>query len=267
MLDIQNKSIYLERMSKPLQEKLKIALYIPDQTSSILDVGCADGVVTMALADMFPNSTVHGIDLDDNFISQAKEKVGDKKNVSFEKIYLRDLLARNVKYDVITFCSVLHEFFSYGEGMSSVVKALSDAHELLKPGGRIIIRDMILPEYSFQSDLNLDTILKKVSSKLDPKIISDFQKYFGEIKNLAQLNHLLLKYMYTDNWEREVQENYVPVSLDKYLNILNLLDMKIEFTDHYKIPYLREKWTSDFGLTPTEISPLKTTGIIIAQKA
>ena len=38
---------------------------------------------------------------------------------------------------IVVFCSVLHEFYTYGEGISSVLKALADAHELLRPGGVI----------------------------------------------------------------------------------------------------------------------------------
>lgn len=265
-IDIFNTQVYLEAMSKPLQEKLRIAQYIPSGKISILDVGCADGVVTSALADLFPEAEILGVDLSDEFINLAKNRTGERHNLNFEKVYLRDLLARDKKYDVITFCSVLHEFFSYGEGISSVVKALADAHELLKPNGRIIIRDMILPDYSYQSNFNLDSILSKVSSKLDPHIIPDFQKHYGEIRSLAQINHLLLKYMYIENWEREVKENYTPLSFDKYQTILNLLGLTIEFTQSYKISYLREKWINDFDLTELEISGLKTTGIILAHK-
>jgi hypothetical protein len=45
MTDIVNPERYLERMSKPLQEKLKIAKYIPREAKTVLDVGCADGTV------------------------------------------------------------------------------------------------------------------------------------------------------------------------------------------------------------------------------
>lgn len=50
--NITDSTKYLERMSKPLQEKLKIATFIPEGTKTVLDVGCADGTVTLALAKL-----------------------------------------------------------------------------------------------------------------------------------------------------------------------------------------------------------------------
>ena len=32
------------------------------------------------------------------------------------------------------------------------------------------------------------------------------------------------------------------------------------------IPFLREKWKADFGLTEEELAPLRSTGILVAQK-
>ena len=46
---IHDKRGYLERLSKPLQEKMRIAEFIDRGAKDILDVGCADGVVTDAV--------------------------------------------------------------------------------------------------------------------------------------------------------------------------------------------------------------------------
>src|SRR5258706_6763264 len=127
MEEIVNTNRYLDRMSMPLQEKLKIAKFIPVGTKTVLDVGCADGTITLALAEMFPEIKFVGIDLNKEFIDIAKEKALDKANVSFDNVYLRDRLANPERFDAVLFCSVLHEFYSYGEGISTIVKALADA--------------------------------------------------------------------------------------------------------------------------------------------
>ena len=129
---IRNKKIYLERMARPLQEKLRVARYIPAHAKNVLDVGCADGTITLSLAKLFPKIYFLGIDLEEDFIQEAQDKAKKEKvkNIGFEKIYLRDLLARPDRFDAVSFVSVLHEFYSYGEGTSSVLKALADAHEL-----------------------------------------------------------------------------------------------------------------------------------------
>lgn len=88
---ITNSRLYLERMSKPLQEKLKIARFLPSSSAiQVLDVGCADGTVTLALADMFPEIGFVGIDLSDEFIKIAQDRVGARKNVKFESGFLRE---------------------------------------------------------------------------------------------------------------------------------------------------------------------------------
>lgn len=264
---IQNPQTYLDRMSKPLQEKLKVAKYISKNVKSVLDVGCADGTITLALADMFPEVKFVGIDLDQEFIDIANSKVEGRKNVKFECLYLREKLNEAEKFDVVLFCSVLHEFFSYGEGISTVVKALSDAREILNPDGEVVIRDMLLYEYAEKSQLWLEEILGKIKSKKELiPLIDDFEKYFGKLKSVKQVNHFLLKYNYTDNWQREVKENYVPVSFETYDKIFELLGMEVSFQRSSTIPYLKDKWRADFGFTDDELESFRSTGFIVAKK-
>jgi SAM-dependent methyltransferase len=267
MDQISNSARYLERMSKPLQEKLKIAKFIPKRTKAVLDVGCADGTITLALAEMFPEIKFVGIDFNEEFIKIAKEKAEGKNNVSFENIYLRERLANPERFDVVLFCSVLHEFFSYGEGISTVVKALADAHEALNPKGMLIIRDMILYDYASKSSLWVTDMKEKIRIREEfVPLMADFEKTFGEISSVKQLNHFLLKYMYGDNWEREGKENYVPVSFEEYDQILSLLSMQVLFQRSSTIPYLKEKWKGDFNFLDNELESLRSTGIVVAQK-
>lgn len=268
MDEIANPKQYLERMSKPLQEKLRIARFIPKGTKSVLDVGCADGIVTLALAEMYPEIDFVGLDLNESFIAKAQAKIGKLQNIRFETGYLRERLATPERFDVVLFCSVLHEFFSYGEGISTIVKALADAHEILKPKGTLIIRDMILYEYTEQSDLWVTETKEKVLKKegMTP-LLQEFEKYFGEIKSIKVMNHFLLKYMYADNWEREVKENYVPVSFEKYDQIFKLLGMSVLFQRSSTIPFLKETWKKDFDFSVAELESFRSTGIIVARKS
>lgn len=268
-INIKNKDIYLDRMSKPLTEKLRVADYFPQKPKKVLDVGCADGSVTLALAKIFPGTKFLGIDLEDGFIKKAQTKAKEENidNVSFQTVYLRDLLARSDKFDAVVFVSVLHEFYSYGEGISSVLKALADAHELLEGRGEIIIRDMILNEYTKETDFQVEPILGKI--KAQSKVASslkDFEDSFGELKDLNKINHFLLKYMYAENWDRELKEEYVPVTFEQYQNIFSLLGMDMQLQDSYLIPFLENKWREDFGLTDPELRSLRSTGFLVAQK-
>lgn len=267
MEEIANPKHYLERMSKPLQEKLKIAKFIPEGAKNILDVGCADGTVTLALADMYPSINFVGIDLNKEFVDIARKKIGERKNIRFESGYLRERLTNPERFDVVLFCSVLHEFFSYGEGISTVVKALSDSHEMLNLGGTLIIRDMILYNYAEGSKLWVSKMKEKVVAREGiASLLNEFESIFGVIQTVKQLNHFLLKYMYEDNWQREVKENYVPVSFEEYDQIFRLLGMSVLFQRSSTIPYLKEKWVGDFGFSEAELESFRSTGTVVARK-
>lgn len=257
---------YLERMAKPLQEKLRMAYFISSTAKTFLDAGCADGTVTIALARMFPHIQFLGIDLDEDFIKLARERSQDIPNVRFERVYLRELLMRSDRYDVVQFCSVLHEFAHYGEGISSVLKAIADAHELLNVGGTINIRDMILHEYTKRSDYQVDVLRPKITANCDASKVSDFVALFGPLDSVYTVNHFLLKYMYDANWARECSENYVGTTFEQFQQIFDLLGMRLEHHQSSTIAYLEEKWKFDFGFTADEISGLRSTTFLVARK-
>jgi 2-polyprenyl-3-methyl-5-hydroxy-6-metoxy-1,4-benzoquinol methylase len=264
---ISNINRYLERLTGAEREKHKVALYIPDHANAVLDAGCADGSITKSLAHIFPKTQFLGIDINTQFISRAQEqKDANTDNVDFECVYLRDLLAREKRYDAVTFISVLHEFYSYGEGISSVMKALADAHELLNPCGNIIIRDMIVPNY-FSNSTDVAGLIRKIktSENLTPYITS-FEDRYGTLKCLREVNHFLLKYLYTDNWEHELQENYLAVSLEEYQQMFSLLGMETIYARSSLLSYLKNKWVDDFSLTEKEIDSLLSTTILVAEK-
>ncbi|HVG98113.1 MAG TPA: class I SAM-dependent methyltransferase [Chloroflexota bacterium] len=269
---IADREGYLARMAQPLQAKLRIARFVPAGASDVLDVGCADGAVTCALAALFPETAFLGIDLDGGFVDRARERAAGKldtpavPNARFERVYLRELLARPERFDATVFCSVLHEFFTYGEGTSSVLKALADAHELLRPGGAILIRDMILHDYARESTLGAAALRARLVARCPAHVVADFERHFGPLDTLERINHLLLKYWYADNWARECAEHYVPVSFEQYADIFRLLGMSRQVAESGTLPFLARKWQTDLGLTAEQLTPLRSTGILVAQK-
>jgi hypothetical protein len=146
------------------------------------------------------------------------------------------------------------------------VKALADAHELTNVGGTINIRDMVLHEYTKDSDFQADVLRAKIMARCDAKQVKEFTDLFGELDCIYSINHFLLKYMYLENWERECPENYVGTVFEQYKQVFDLLGMRLEYHRSYTLPYLEEKWKADFGFTAEEISGLRSTTIIIARK-
>jgi hypothetical protein len=58
----------------------------------------------------------------------------------------------------------------------------------------------------------------------------------------------------------------VPVTFEQYEQVFQLLGMRQQITEELTLPFLRQKWQRDFGLTEEELDGLRSTGILLAQK-
>lgn len=269
MIGMEDAAGYLQRMRDGLHDKLRVERYLPPEAHDVLDVGCADGTLTLAIAAHHPSITFLGVDLDAGFVSLAREQqqATGLRNARFQQVYLRELLARPQRFDAILFASVLHEFFTYGEGISSVVKALADAHELLRPGGMIVVRDMILGSYARTATLRVAGMRARVQDGSYARTLAEFEQQWGQITTLSQLNHFALKYRYQENWARELPENYIGVSAEQYLQMFALLGLQVESHDVYLLPYLREHWAAELGFDDDDLNLLRSTTLLVARKA
>ena len=121
----------------------------------IVDEGCADGALMVRLAQTFPDSDIIGIDITGEFVSRVEERqrAGDFGN-SFVHVYQRNILEpifNNNSTDCVICNSTLHEVWSYGDGATSVRSYLAQKFAQLKPGGRLVIRDVVGPEQKKQT--------------------------------------------------------------------------------------------------------------------
>jgi hypothetical protein len=96
--------------------------------------------------------------------------------------------------------------------------------------------------------------------------ITSFEDRYGAFKYLREVNHFLLKYLYTNNWEHELQENYLVVSLEEYQRMFSLLGMETVHARSSLLSYLKNKWTANFSLTEKETNSLLSTTILVAEK-
>ena len=116
----------------------------------IVDEGCADGALMVRLAATFPDSDIIGIDITGEFVSRVEERqrAGDFGN-SFVHVYQRNILEpifADNSTDCVICNSTLHEVWSYGDGATSVRAYLAQKFAQLKPGGRLVIRDVVGPK-------------------------------------------------------------------------------------------------------------------------
>ncbi|TWM58131.1 Trans-aconitate 2-methyltransferase [Bacillus paralicheniformis] len=150
---LQNEAAYLSDMNGAEDYKKKIADYAVGER--MLDIGAGGGVMLDLLTDQHPEAEVIGIDLSVNVIEELqKRKVREHKPWHVKQADALDLpeYFEQESVDTIVFSSILHELFSYipyeGKQFNHLViaQALKSSFDILKRGGRIIIRDGIMTE-------------------------------------------------------------------------------------------------------------------------
>lgn len=72
--------------------------------------------------------------------------------------------------------------------------------------------------------------------------------YGGSLKSNRNLIHYLMKYRYKENWNREVRENYFPLSLEGLLSKIPTDQYEIVYFENYILPYTSKKVKEDFGI-------------------
>lgn len=238
---------YLKGMSKGLADKLFFLDKI--DFDCLVDFGSADGYILSEISKSNPDVRLIGYDIDDNMIDISKSRY---KNIDFTDNWKEvEYKIKEYKNPVVFLSSVIHEVYSYSGGRD--IKKFWD--NIFNSGFKyVIIRDM-MPSIGYEY-INSKDILK-IKEKSDPKYLSDFENFWGDIgTNYRTLLHWFLKYRYTDNWERELKENYVPITIETLKSKIPP-GYKIKYEDHYVYDFLKKTIKNDFDVELKEPTHLK----------
>ena len=253
-MEIQD-PLYYERMDSSIGDKRKIIPFIVG--SRVLDVGCGDGVLMEALREA--GLEVCGLDATEESVNRTVAKGFAQERVALA--YAHQILDSfgEEYFDTIICSSIIHEVFSYGtpelgslseEAVDITFKAIFKA---LKPGGRLIIRDGIIPE---DWDTKLQIIFNPHNPSIDLPLV---EKYLSMIPFKGQenqteyrkvnLNRLskyvyegtaesIMEFLYTYTWgekafHRETQELYGFNTLTAYVNHLETFGFNIIEAESY----------------------------------
>ncbi len=99
---------------------------------TLLDAGCGTGAMIKLLAQDIPGKEYHGIDLSEKMIEVAKE---NGEAIHFQQGDCEALPYPDNSFDVVTCSMSFHHY-------PNVENFFRNAHRILKPGGRLILRDM-----------------------------------------------------------------------------------------------------------------------------
>jgi ribosomal protein L11 methylase PrmA len=253
MNNINNLDIYLKRMQNGMDDKLWFVKHL-NRVDTVVDYGCADGTLLKHIHKIFPEMRLVGVDISNEMLDLAKVNVPDAVFMTVEEFFNSQ---DDFKNSILILSSVIHEIYSYDKNAENTL------YKIMNMGFKeIAIRDMFLSEYNAES-LATWRDYSYVVHHGNWKQLADFESVWGHVYSVKNLSHFLLKYRYTDNWDREVKENYFPVYLEEFLKIVPE-HYAVEYLEHYCPAYIKECIWNDFSISFKERTHAK---IFLSKKA
>lgn len=206
---IADHGAYNAGLAKGLEEKLFFLDHLwnfPHEDATFVDFGCGDGLILEAIHQRFPNAALFGIEKDAKQRELARQRLRHKGQVLAD--WSRWEPTRNTK-TVLILSSVLHEVVHYEQPLAQFWRGEVEPLDF----DVIAIRDMCLQSEAW-TWAPKEPLVTEVLRKADPEALRKFWRRWGPFRNQAQLIHFLLKYRFygCDNWDREVEENYLGVN-------------------------------------------------------
>lgn len=243
---ISDLDIYLTRMQRSILDKMFFIDKVFEPFKYILDFGCANGELIKAMKPMFPDYEYIGYDISPEMIAAARQNVTEARFYdNWEQI--------GIPFDesLINISSTIHEVYSYSE------KNEIDLfwNRLFESGFRYVtIRDMMFSES--ENDPVKTEQLEAIRNSEYAEWLDSFETVWGKIESQCQLVHFLLKYKYTQNWDREVHENYFPVFREELMKRIPS-SYRLVYKDVFTLPYTSWQIRKDFGFELTEHTHIK----------
>ncbi len=151
---VHNEAAYLATMNAARSDKARMLDFAKPGT--IVEVGPGGGVVLELCAQRFKSSRIVGLDASAAVV-EAFAARSQGRDLPFEMLHgdafeLPTIFGEGT-LDTVIFCSVLHEIFSYVEWgepkarfrLEAVDAIVAAAYRALKKGGRILVRDGVMP--------------------------------------------------------------------------------------------------------------------------
>ena len=256
-----NVNYYNKEMQKGMEDKLFFLDRLPKNDNYVfVDFGCADGTMINALASIFDsekpsNKTYIGYDISETMIDIAKTNYHGPANA--DVIFTTDWADVEKKFNpyrktVLILSSVIHEVYSYANDENDITTFWN---RVLNTGfDYIIIRDMCPSEDIDRKSVSwIETRIRQLA---DRDMLKDFENEWGSISNNRNLVHFLLKYRWKVNWNREVHENYFPISTNLLVQKFND-GFNIDYFERFRLPWWEQCWKKDFDIKINDYTHVK----------
>src|SRR4051812_13176070 len=116
--------------------KRRIVDEIPRKARRVLDLACGTGISTFAIARAFPGVEVVGVELREEYLSRAREKLHGQPTVRFVLSRAEDYRC-DIPFDCIA--------SSYLAKYADLPRLIDANRAMLAPGGVLLMHDFTLP--------------------------------------------------------------------------------------------------------------------------
>lgn len=240
---------YLTRMDAALLDKCWWIDKISSNIDTVIDFGCAAGHLKDMIEHLAPNTYKYiGVDS-----SEEMRRECAQRNITVYSFIDEAMAQCNPKTTILVMNSVIHEILSYSDTYMSLFHTLAayDCHY-------VAIRDMFAGEPHF-SDEQFNNMLYAIHNSIYKAQLEQFYKcaqhrYHVPSQDLI-LKEFLLKYWYTENWDRECQEQYL-WDWDRLIKYA-FTHYRVKSVEQFYIPYVRDKIYKDFHFEYNENTHVK----------
>lgn len=255
-MGIQDYDCYTERMAQSMWDKNWWIDKIDASINTVIDIGCGDGELGKFIEHIFPNRFRYvGIDTDEHMLSLAISNL--QAHPAADLVRDPSQIPKDVNPDttIIIMNSVLHEILTY----NSIQGTLDYFADMRSFGAKYIaIRDMhSYPVTVFSSNLQVKALdlMKTIQSMWSGNTLTLVQLMMNR-PNRDAINILLefaLKYRYTENWARELDEEYLWDWKEATLSFFHTdasdtYKYSVAYEDDFFIPFIYDTFKKDFGV-------------------
>ncbi len=253
---ISNIDLYNEGMEKSMEDKLFFVKEQKIDFDVIVDFGCANGKFLENIKRIKPDVKIIGYDLDESMLGKARIVLGDNVLLTSDWKVVVSELSKGYKSPLLNLSSVIHEVYSYSR--PNVIKFFWEKQVFSGLFKYITVRDM-LPSLEMSKNVysKFKDDVEKVKKLADPFYLESFEKRWAKMDtNYRTFVHFLLKYRYTDNWTRELNENYLPVSLETIKKRVPS-SYSIVYEKDFIVPFIQNQVKEDFDIVITHSTHTK----------
>jgi len=242
---IRDLNVYEDSMSKSINDKLFWLDHIDIKNwRSVVDFGCADGTTLIELNKLVTGRKIYiGYDIMEEQLKRALEnsfKNDRQMEVNWTNSFRYAQEAADAGNSLLMLNSLIHEVYSY-----------CDEKEINLFWGRVLssgFKYITVRDMAYFHSMDYYKFYPADYCRCDKHQLNDYDSYWGDLSSCKGLTHFLLKVHYKENWERELRENYFPLSSEEIINKFTSAGYKISYQKEFTLPYLNQYAEEEFGI-------------------